>query len=501
MVDYSKWVCIPSGPIRISQCVSRVKQQVVWQDALELSDDSDIEVHPNVDKRSFIKAKQNQIHMQRQQRKLQIKAYTHQRIVNEALTQRISLLVSAVQSQDTASIQDANANPSDIAFKAMMDLALRNPEDDTPPPRPDGVSDTDSPPLPRYSKMVAAVLDEASKALGQRRIEDRTLRFEAFVEELTVHIQNIQDAQADLAKKLDELEQQSSKKITSDSYHVGFDTSHVRKPDPAEKKLSSGTKVELLNPNLHSREGELATNRGAAGSDLNEEEEELTRASPVAKRFAQIPTSDYRASHEFLASHPEILHEPKESDGLLFEAYTILLNHGDQARERAQQCTHQALLLQYCHLLGRDGVALFFKRMATPGHQAREVFEKDLAKMFQKILGMAQRDAKKRRDGGDTDKLVERVQLCSLVDRECSVRIVVPPAQSEDEEVRKARAIFESFVPEMRAALETGSLDEVNKVLGEMAVTEGEIIDATTEDGKKFLEEMKRVGEADEEAG
>ncbi|KAJ3526462.1 hypothetical protein NM208_g11179 [Fusarium decemcellulare] len=47
-VDYSKW------------------------DALELSDDSDIEVHPNVDKRSFIRAKQNQIHQERQQRKLQI---------------------------------------------------------------------------------------------------------------------------------------------------------------------------------------------------------------------------------------------------------------------------------------------------------------------------------------------------------------------------------------------------------------------------------------------
>ncbi len=281
----------------------------------------------------------------------------------------------------------------------------------------------------------------------------------------------------DPAQKLGELEQQSSRKITSDSYHMGFDTSHVRKPDPAEKKLSSSTsdtKVELLNPNLHSRKGKLATNDGATGSDLDKEEEEPTRASPVAKRFAQIPTSDYRTSHEFLASHPELLHEPEESDGLLFEAYTMLLNHGDQARERAQQCTHQALLLQYCRLLGRDGVALFFKGMATPGHQAREVFEKDLAEMFQRLLGMAQRDAKKQRDGTETEKLVERVQLCSLADGRGSVRIVVPPAQSEDEKVRKARAIFESFTPEMRAALETGSLDEVNNVLGKMEATQAE---------------------------
>lgn len=128
------------------------------QDALELSDDSDIEVHPNVDKRSFIRAKQNQIHMERQQRKLQIEAYKHQRIVNDALIQRLSLLISAistVQSQNTACVQDS---PSDVAFKAIMEHALCNPEEDTPPPRPDGVSDADSPPLPRYSKMVATIL-------------------------------------------------------------------------------------------------------------------------------------------------------------------------------------------------------------------------------------------------------------------------------------------------------------------------------------------------------
>lgn len=45
MVDYSKW------------------------DNLEISDDSDIEVHPNVDKRSMIKWKQEAIHRERAERK------------------------------------------------------------------------------------------------------------------------------------------------------------------------------------------------------------------------------------------------------------------------------------------------------------------------------------------------------------------------------------------------------------------------------------------------
>lgn len=57
-VDYSKW------------------------DALELSDDSDFEPHPNVDKRSFIRAKQAQIHQQRADRKNRIETLKYERLIN-----------------------------------------------------------------------------------------------------------------------------------------------------------------------------------------------------------------------------------------------------------------------------------------------------------------------------------------------------------------------------------------------------------------------------------
>ncbi len=40
-------------------------------DNLELSDDSDVEVHPNVDKRSFIRWKQRDIHEKRDERREQ----------------------------------------------------------------------------------------------------------------------------------------------------------------------------------------------------------------------------------------------------------------------------------------------------------------------------------------------------------------------------------------------------------------------------------------------
>lgn len=73
VLDYSKW------------------------DALELSDDSDIEVHPNVDKRSFIRAKQNQIHQQRQQRRHEIATLGYERIINDGLLKRIDGLLTALK--------------------------------------------------------------------------------------------------------------------------------------------------------------------------------------------------------------------------------------------------------------------------------------------------------------------------------------------------------------------------------------------------------------------
>lgn len=140
-----------------------------------------------------------------------------------------------------------------------------------------------------------------------------------------------------------------------------------------------------------------------------------------------------------------------------------MLDQDDE--KRAWVYVHQALLLQYCRTLGRDGVALFFKRITTPGHQAREIFEKDVAERFRRIHSMAKRDSKK--EG------VEQVQLYPTGE-DSSIRIQVPPAGSEDEKERKARKIFEQFSPEMRAALESASFEEVNKVLAEMVVPEAE---------------------------
>ncbi|KXX83271.1 hypothetical protein MMYC01_200273 [Madurella mycetomatis] len=473
-VDYSKW------------------------DALELSDDSDIEVHPNVDKRSFIRAKQHQIHLERQQRKNQIETLKYERIINDALIKRISALLASLKSH-ASDVQ--TRNPGEVAFQAVMESAVSlDPKDDQPPPRPAGVHNAEEP-LPTYTKMMATLLDQVNKALDEKEIAQDE-RYDGMVAEIEDHLKKVTDLQGELLKKLAELEKEESNKITSESIHTGFDSSHVNKSKPSSS--NSGSKeptIELLNPNFSAASSAPAPASKAGDGD---DDEEIV-ASPLAKQFAQIKSGEYRDSLAFLSQHPEIVTE-KETDGLLVLAFDAQLeNKADYARN----CVHQALLLQYCRALGRDGVALFFKRITTPGHQAQGVFQKDVQDTYMKIKTRAKEIALQRAKDAAEGKAeeVEQIQL-HAVEPGTVINIRIPPENSDDPAEKAGREIFERFKPEMKRALETGSLDEVNKVLGEMKVDEAEdlvgklgeagilsleeeIIDATTEEGMDKLKKLE----------
>ncbi|KND87201.1 Hsp90 co-chaperone Cdc37 [Tolypocladium ophioglossoides CBS 100239] len=477
MVNYSKW------------------------DNLELSDDSDIEVHPNVDKRSFIRAKQAQIHAERQARRHQIEALRYERVINDTLMQRLSDLHSSLKAQTK---ETRNRNPAESAFQAVMEITPRNPEEDNPPPRPEGVFD-EGQPLPTYTRMMMRVLDEVNKKLDEKSVAQEK-RYDALTEEIGIQLQTIQDLQTQLATKLDDLEKVDATKITSGSYHTGFNSSHVSKAKP-DPKPAGNSKLELLNPNHDLNQATIdaatkVTANIAHDGDID------ARASPAAKLFAKIQTSDYRASHEYISAHPEILQE-SETDGLLVEAFNTAIEKNNGMNVR--QCVHQAILLQWCRMLGRDGVNMFFKRISTPNHQAREVFEKEVTEKFQRICELA---AKQR--AAEEIEAVEQIQI-QAIEPGTAIQIRVPETDSEDEEVRKARAIFEEFAPGIKAALESGSLDELNKVLGTMDVIEAEnlmsllgdagcldiekdVIDTTTEEGKKQFREMKEAAAATAEA-
>ncbi|RAL60573.1 hypothetical protein DID88_009769 [Monilinia fructigena] len=475
-------------------------------DALELSDDSDVEVHPNVDKRSFIRAKQNQIHQQRFERKNKIDTYKYERIVNDGLLKRINALLAALQSYSP----QTDKRPDDLAFQALMESTG---EDDSPPPPPEGVHTHVKEAPPTYSKMMAALIDQVKTKVDEDKTDNR---FEAYVAEIKVHQAKVEDLQKQLAVELETLEKEEGRKITSESIHTGFDSSFVAKADPKPKATESKkapTKekvqaVEVLNPHaLANADGsKLGEQSSGADADVDEDEEEDdddVEATELGKKFAQIKMGDYRTCLQYISSNPSVLAE-RETDGLLVLAFNSAIAGKD---DFARQCVHQALLLQYCRALGKDGVGLFFKRITTKGHQAQKVFFDDVNSTFDRVRTRAREIQKQREAEDGAEGGVEQIQL-HAVDPGTTINITIPPAGSEDPEVIKSRELFNAFPPGLQRALESGSLDEVNKVLGKMSVEQAEeivgqlseggmlqveeqIIDATTKEGQAALKEFE----------
>lgn len=272
--------------------------------------------------------------------------------------------------------------------------------------------------------------------------------------------------------------------------------------------------MELLNPGAAARDPlNRTTSDQSSGAEADVEDGGIAeddadiQASPDAKAFANIAEGDYQSSLRFISGHPGILNA-RDTDGLLVEAFNAEL---DGKHKHARQCVHQALLIQYCRQLGKDGVGLFFKRVTTKGHQAQELFTNDVQSTYARIHTRAgEIKAERERNPQSSEAGVEQIQL-HAVDPNTQINIVVPPADSDDLEVKACREIFDSFPPGLKRALDSGKLDEVNKVLAKMSVEEAEeiveklgnggmlsleegVIDATTEEGQEVMKEIEKTG-------
>lgn len=402
-------------------------------------------------------------------------------------------------------------NTDEIVFQSLIESAQAGDPDDQPPKPEEGVHQHVKD-QPTYSKMMASLVDQVKKAVDEKKSETGQ-RLAGFISETQSHKDRILQLNKELMVKLGELETEEKRHITSESIHTGFDYSNVQKAKPGEaasKQTSSAP--ELLNPGAVTRDPLNRSESGqSSGADADIEDgpdpDEEASASKLGKEFAKIKLGDYRASHQFISEHPEVLTE-KETDGLLVEAFSAEL---DGKPTYAQQCVHQALLLQYCKQLGKDGVALFFKRITTQGHQANKLFTDDVTTTYDRIRKRAKEIAAEREKEGEGEG-VEQIQL-HAVDANSRIHIQVPPpvTATSSEEEKAAREIFESFPPNLRKALETGKLDEINKVLGKMSVSEAEevveklgdggmlsleqgVIDATTDEGKATVAEIEKTG-------
>lgn len=179
-------------------------------------------MHPNVDKKSFIRAKQAQIHQERDHRRHQIKTLKYERIINDGLTARIDRLLTALKSHKDKLAEGGNEDQ--LVFQAMMESMLDQKEN-APPPPPEGVHEHIKD-KPTYPQMMASMVDIVKKEIDSSKSTDS--RYDQFIVGLQKEKERVEDLQRQLLAKLAELEKEDKRHITSDDIKDGFSYSAVK---------------------------------------------------------------------------------------------------------------------------------------------------------------------------------------------------------------------------------------------------------------------------------
>lgn len=437
-IDYSKW------------------------DKIELSDDSDIEVHPNVDKTSFIKWKQRDIHEKRQQRNVEIKSILVQLTMYVKLNERVDYALKELPQNkllDTAEVVrclDAKFDKEerfdyeklieqkgDTLRKGLKDLNFDAEELANTPP---------------YNEMIEDLFIQVRQDHPDASDPDKLVNY------LKEHRAKIDDVLSRQTIKLDDLLYQKSTLIGSDDIHDGFNKSFLNKdaPEkvPAKETSKKVTTIETLNSPV---KNEVATKAVPA----KEEDDNLTLL-PETVAFSKI--SDVRESAVYLMQHTHICTE-QQKDALLMTAFDYQL---DNDPVTAKKIIHQSLLLQYiAQLAGPNAnkdmviksVKMFCAKITDESSPARIGFLQDVDNTANHIKTRCEFIRKEQEENTEEEATI---QLKSLDD---SMELLV----NIPEEGTPEYGIFSTKLsPELQKAVKTGSLDEVNTVLATLKIEDAE---------------------------
>src|SRR6266542_680380 len=192
-IDYSKW------------------------DKLELSDDDDFECHPNVDKASFIRWKQADIHQKREERRRKIEALKLEISNNETLLGRIDdmiqqLIEGGVETflQTIEKLRETN--------KKIASEAKENKETLENAPQTEGEQLA----YPTFDQMMSALFERIQEEVKHESPEKVG---EELINKLTQHREKLSKRQKEDKQELEKEERDAKKKITMDDMHTGFDKS------------------------------------------------------------------------------------------------------------------------------------------------------------------------------------------------------------------------------------------------------------------------------------
>ncbi|KAH9042195.1 Cdc37 N terminal kinase binding-domain-containing protein [Lactarius pseudohatsudake] len=432
-------------------------------DQLEVSDDSDIEGHPNVDKKSLIRWKQRDIHEKREVRNHRIEQLGAEVACNDVLLARLRAL------------QPKLAQSGSPYFSSEVDRLRTNPSPEAPPTNA-------AKPVP-YDEMILTLLQNIAKEAQENAGSDTAKLDKLLEERLDFHANKLSSITEERREERDTLLKEKSKHITMDDLHEGFESKYVpAKPEPAPV-INKTTQIELLNaPSTSSAPSTSTSTARAPDDDDDDGEVALPHMTPSLEEFAKLPLWDFEKLWLFIQSHREVV-VTGASDALLVAAFRA---QREGKSKYAKQCVHQSLVLQYGEKLGKDGVQLFFKRMAAGGENAQAIFRKDVEDTYGHIVKRVeiakQEEAEAVAGGEEQIQLVaenpDTVISFNVPDGPPPEHLVLEGPETEGmdiEEVRKVLQmrwdLFCELPEDLQEALKTNDLAVVNKVLGNMPVS------------------------------
>ncbi|KAF9221658.1 hypothetical protein BS17DRAFT_785134 [Gyrodon lividus] len=458
-------------------------------DQLELSDDSDIEGHPNVDKRSLVRWKQRDIHEKRQVRKHKIEALQAEIACNNVLEPRLKRVMEriagALGTGEGALAEDAEVGKTQTGlhfFQYLVDRLQTSPSPAAPP--------TNAKDQSTYDAMVLSLLLQIYDTVKALPRDDQE---KGVIDGMAKHIKQLGELTRKLESELDDEIKEQKKHITSEDIKEGWESKYVppKPAPPAIENVITGagstkkttttktTTYEVLNPGTSSSTS--VPSPSAVAEDEDEEPEALPELTPTLALFSRLPLWDYSKSFSFIQSNRDVV-VSGASDALLVTAFQA---QSDGEPAYAKQCVHQSLLLQYCDKLGRDGVRVFFQKMIAGDKRAVPIFVKDVEDTYAHLVTRAAAAE------ASTSAQKEQIQLVpenpnstitfNVPDGPPPDDLVLEGPGTEDldiEEVRKALmmrwTVFGGFSDRLKDALREGTLEGVNEVLADMDVAEAE---------------------------
>jgi len=412
-------------------------------DNIELSDDEEFECHPNVDKASMVRWKQAEIYRVRRERNDKIDLINKEILLNESCLADLS----TISSDHIDQLEQMKVRFDKLSGKFVEDMLhyrFRERDSRWREPEPIAFCEKRVP----TGKYVQQVIDNTVNG-------DIAASFQTAIEKLTMDIEKRKN---ECLREIELENSEANKKLTSENmYKEVFNT----KATPAPKS----TKVIET---IHSPTQTDAVGKAISQEEISEAAESDQITSKEAQEFAEIKSLEI--SYKYLSAHPGIVNQA-QSDEILAEAFRLQMRGGADAK-KCKQYIHQSLLLQYCSLLGKDGVVMFFKRMDTPGHSAKNLFFQDVENTYKKISDRVKVLAAQEKEEEELERKMGLARVDAAKQPDGSLALPRGPECSEDD-IKRADA-FAELPYDLQYALLTQDVDEINAALQNIEAGESE---------------------------